>query len=161
VPLFDVRCVNGHETEAWAKPDERDVPCRICGAFTTRLWRQSPSVQSDAIIGGFTDENLGPTPVTYYSKSERRRLMKERGLEEGVRHVGVQGSDKSPHTQRWDVCPAALLISEADRLKQWYATEAALTAMPPHAVKILAPEPEPALTAEQYAKVAALAARVL
>jgi hypothetical protein len=118
-------------------------------------------VQSDAIPGGFWDTNPGPTPIRYDSKSERRRLMKERGLEEGVRHVGVQGSDKSPHTQRWDVCPAALLISEADRLAQWYATEAALTPIPPRDVTILAPEPEPTFTADQYATVAAVAARVL
>lgn len=55
----------------------------------------------DEIPGGMTVENMGPTPLTFYSKSEWRREMKARGLVNQVRHVGVQGSDKSPHTSRW------------------------------------------------------------
>ena len=60
------------------------------------------SVVDDSIPGGMTVENMGtPTPQTFYSKSEWRRAMKERGLVNMVRHVPEQGSDKSPHTQRW------------------------------------------------------------
>jgi hypothetical protein len=58
-------------------------------------------VVDDTILGGLTIENMGHEPVTVYSHSERRRLMKERGLREQVRHVGLRGSDKSPHTSRW------------------------------------------------------------
>lgn len=47
------------------------------------------------------NENIGHEPVHFTSRSEKRRLLKERGLEECVRHVGVKGSDKSPHTSRW------------------------------------------------------------
>ena len=43
----------------------------------------------------------GHEPMTFHSKSEWKREMKARGLVNQVRHVGVQGSDKSPHTQRW------------------------------------------------------------
>lgn len=136
--------------------------CPKCGGETERA-RLTGTVHviSDDIPGGFTDENLGPTPITYYSKSERRRLMKERGIRDGVRHVGLQGSDKSPHTQRWDVCPASLLISEADRLAQWYAwdVENGLT-MEPRDVQIVAPE-SAVFTPEQHDQIAALAARVL
>jgi hypothetical protein len=59
------------------------------------------SVQDDSIPGGETIENLAPTPVTFHSRSEKRRYLKEHGIHEKVRHVGLQGSDKSPHTQRW------------------------------------------------------------
>ena len=44
-------------------------------------------VVDDTIIGGEVNENVGPEPVTFYSKSERRRYLKEHNLEEFVRHV--------------------------------------------------------------------------
>lgn len=46
-------------------------------------------------------ETMAHEPVTYRTRSERRRLMREHGVIETVRHVGQQGSDKSPHTTRW------------------------------------------------------------
>ena len=61
----------------------------------------STTIIPDDIPGGMTIENMGPTPVTVYSKSEWRREMKARGLVNQVRHVGVNGGDKSPHTTRW------------------------------------------------------------
>lgn len=63
--------------------------------------RATLSAQSDDIPGGRTYENLGPEPVTVYSRSELRRELKARGLEEMVRHVPVPGSDRSPHTSSW------------------------------------------------------------
>ena len=51
--------------------------------------------------GGKTFENLGPEPVTFYSKSEYQRYLKAHNLEEFVRHVPVPGSDTSPHTTSW------------------------------------------------------------
>lgn len=48
------------------------------------------------------NENMGHTPVTYRTRSERRRLMREHGVQEYVRHVGKQGSDKNEGvTDRW------------------------------------------------------------
>jgi hypothetical protein len=48
------------------------------------------------------DENMAHTPVTYRTRSERRRLMAQHGVLEQVRHVGLQGSDKNPgKTDRW------------------------------------------------------------
>lgn len=75
------RCPNGHETEK---------------LFTARV-----GVIGDEIPGGMTLENLGNKPVTVYSRSELKREMAARGLQPAVRHVGLQGSDKSPHTSRW------------------------------------------------------------
>ena len=63
--------------------------------------RPSLKVIQDSIPGGLTIENMGHEPVTVYSHSERRDLMRARGLKEQVRHVGARGSDKSPHTSRW------------------------------------------------------------
>lgn len=47
------------------------------------------------------NENVAHEPVHYTSRLERARDLKARGLVEFVRHVGTQGSDKSPHTSRW------------------------------------------------------------
>lgn len=47
--------------------------------------------------------NLGHEPVLVESESHRKRLMKERGLHDSTYHVGLQGSDKAPHTQSFDV----------------------------------------------------------
>ena len=44
---------------------------------------------------------MGHEPVTYYSKSERRRLMALNGVEEFVRHQPLKGTDKSPFTSDW------------------------------------------------------------
>lgn len=43
-------------------------------------------------------ENLGPVPIRVYSHTERRKIMKARGLEEFVRHTPVPGTGKSPFT---------------------------------------------------------------
>jgi hypothetical protein len=46
-------------------------------------------------------ENLGPSPVFVESKSQYRRELAARGLEQKVRHVGRDGGDRSRETQRW------------------------------------------------------------
>lgn len=63
--------------------------------------RYGGSVESDSIPGGLTIHNMGHEPVTVYSWSERKKIMKQRGLREQVRHVGLPGTDKSQHTTRW------------------------------------------------------------
>lgn len=82
--------------------------CDLCGReVTVGEWPWCPhgfgrmAVVPDDIPGGETVQNFGPEPVTYYSRSERRRIMRERGLSEVVKHVGLPGSDKSAHTSRW------------------------------------------------------------
>ena len=77
-------------------------PCPKCGEDTERLWIGSAAaVQDDTIIGGMTIENLAPDPITFYSKSEYKRYLKEHGFINKVRHVGTQDGDRSPHTTRW------------------------------------------------------------
>lgn len=70
----------------------------------------------DEIPGGVWLENYGPTPVQVFSHSERRAIMKARGLQEMVRHVGVPGTDKSPHTtdfSRGSIDPYTLAAAAA------------------------------------------------
>lgn len=47
------------------------------------------------------NENVGHEPVHFTSRQERKRYLKEHNLQEFVRHIGEQGSDKSKHTTRW------------------------------------------------------------
>jgi hypothetical protein len=46
-------------------------------------------------------ENMGPEPVHVRSKAEHRRLMKERGLEQVVRHVPHPKGPRFNHTTDW------------------------------------------------------------
>lgn len=82
--------------------------CPVCGVpLVIGMWPFCPhgygstSVKADDIPGGMVIENGFPEPVKVYSWSERRRLLKEKGLEELVRHVPMPGSDRSPHTTNW------------------------------------------------------------
>ena len=59
------------------------------------------AVIDDSIPGGMVVENMSATPMTFHSKSDWRREMKARGLTHKVEHVGVPGTDRSPHTKRW------------------------------------------------------------
>ncbi len=45
--------------------------------------------------------NADGTPRHYTSKAEMKREAEKRGLVSHVEHVGLKGSDKSPHTSRW------------------------------------------------------------
>ena len=90
-------------------------PCPQCGGQTERLWSgTSAGVTQDSWEGGKTFENLGHDPVTLYSRSELKRELKARGLQEMVRHVPVPGSDRSPHTSNWAVpCEYTLRAAQA------------------------------------------------
>lgn len=102
MPKLDFCCTNGHtQMDVIAKYGERPA-CPECGAATDVIWQSSfPNIIRDEIPGGMTIHNMGPTPETFYSKSEHRRRVKELGLSVKDTHVGLQGSDKSPHTSRW------------------------------------------------------------
>jgi hypothetical protein len=64
--------------------------------------RSEMKVIDDSIPGGpRMFENLGPEPVYIQSKSQLRAECAARGIRPFVRHVGVQGSDRSKETQRW------------------------------------------------------------
>lgn len=100
MPMYDYKCPNGHEFEGLYPVGVDIVPCRECDAGANKVWVTKPSnIVGDEI--DYIDENLGPEPIRIRSKAERRRIMKERGLEEFIRHTGVPGTDKSPHTTNW------------------------------------------------------------
>ena len=98
MPIFDVRCVNGHEAEFIGQSTQ--VPahrCDICGETVERLFTVGrSSVVTDSIPGGMIIENMSPQPMTFYSHSAWRAKMKELGLVNKVRHVP---GDK--HVQAW------------------------------------------------------------
>jgi hypothetical protein len=60
-----------------------EAPPQCCGAPMTlgsRGSRQTLQIITDDVPGGFTVENGFKTPQTFYSKSEHRRALSERGL---------------------------------------------------------------------------------
>ena len=83
--------------------------CPRCGAsLSIGSWPFCPDhgVGTNTIVPDdygkdITCETMGHEPVTYRTRSERRRLMKEHNVEEFVRHVPTQGSATSPHTINW------------------------------------------------------------
>jgi hypothetical protein len=104
MPRFDQRCQSCTWTgEVIAKPHEMP-PCPQCGNNTARhypIGGHQHSVIGDEFVGGQWIENLDTTPVFVESRSQFKREMKARGLEQKVRHIGTQDSDKSQHTTRW------------------------------------------------------------
>lgn len=103
MPRYDQTCLDetcGWRNEIVCEPFV-NPPCPVCAGATARIYLGGYQVWGDDIPGGMTVENLGPEPVTVYSKSELKREAEMRGLVNRVQHVGVPGSDKSPHTQRF------------------------------------------------------------
>lgn len=102
MPKLDFACDLGHvQRDQFVKYGERPR-CPECGGTTDVIWQTSfPNIIRDEIPGGMTIHNMTATPETFYSKSEHRRRVKELGLTIRDTHVGLQGSDKSPHTTRW------------------------------------------------------------
>lgn len=105
MPLYDRQCTacGAYRLDTLEPVTAPAVACLTCGGPTERVWLPShvPSVRADSIPGGLVIEHLGHEPVTVYSWSERKRLIKETGHYEAVRHVGTPGSDKHPETVRW------------------------------------------------------------
>jgi len=112
MPVYDLECqVCGHlKVDVIARIDH--LPdCDQCGGVTRHVWTgEKMQIAADDIPGGIVLENLGPVPVKVYSHSELRRLLRQpRTDKQGntyfltpfVRHVGVPGTDKSPHTTNW------------------------------------------------------------
>jgi hypothetical protein len=99
MPMWDLKCSCG-----WERDDTFVIgewpSCPQCGAAVSKVWKgKFPSVVDDTIHE--TIENLGPTPVTFTSRSDKRTYLKMHGISEKVRHVGEAGSDKNRHTSRW------------------------------------------------------------
>lgn len=87
--------------------------------------QRSASIAPDGIPGGIEITNgicwPDGTPRRYDSRSEMRRVAKDLGLQNIVRHVAPDpGSDKAPHTVRWVSAP---VISEEERIRAWHEHE--------------------------------------
>lgn len=83
--------------------------------FCSHKHEPMSSVRQPAVTypGGLTLWNMGvPGPTTVYSESERKALMKERGLREAVWHIPSPDSDQSPVTRSWDT-PCAYTLEQA------------------------------------------------
>jgi putative FmdB family regulatory protein len=100
MPRYDYVCGQGHEQrDVWAKYGDRPA-CPECGGAVEILWQKSfPNIIGDEI--DYVDHNIASEPIRFTSKSERKRMMKEKGLIERVQHREFDHGDKSPHTSRW------------------------------------------------------------
>ncbi len=99
IKAWDFKCVScGTEWEEFTS-NPQAVTC--CGQRAKKVWKKAVTVQQDSIEGGVWIENMGDQPVKVYSESERKRYMRERGLEDFVRHTPTPGSDKSKYTSNW------------------------------------------------------------
>ena len=85
-----------------------DTVCEKCGAkLQIGDWpfcygghgRGTNNVLDDTIDEW--NENVGHVPVHFTSKTEKRRYLKEHGLEEFVRHVPHPRGKKENNTVRW------------------------------------------------------------
>jgi len=87
--------------------DTDPVPvCSTCGGEMEGFYGQDS--KGPAVIGDEMDLMVphgvcypDGTPRRFTSKSDLRQALKAAGLRPAVRHVGLPGSDKSPHTSRW------------------------------------------------------------
>lgn len=100
--MQDFRCPEcAYEAEGLVRAGEEHRVCPTCCVFMTPIYKATARVIADDIPGGLVVENLGPTPITVYSKSELRAVAASRGLMHYVQHRPEQGSDKSKFTSRW------------------------------------------------------------
>lgn len=92
----------------WEPINHPAPPCPECGLALVRAWLTKCS----AVIGDEMHHwqvNGLKTPRLFESKQERRRWMKEEGFRECAYHIGLDGSDKSKHTRRWEAMDAQTL----------------------------------------------------
>ena len=103
MPIYDFLCAAGHQTEQYLPTtDTSRAVCPYCSEPVKKIFTGTgPTMIPDSIPGGLVLENLTPRPKRYYSRTEIKDEMRARGVEQRVRHVGEQGSDRSKQTQRW------------------------------------------------------------
>lgn len=101
MPMYDFRCSNGHTFESLVPVGTQRICCVECPAPADKVWLSSLPTRVRGDECDFVQENGLPHPVRIRSWSQYRRLMKQHGCEPAVRHVGVPGTDKSPHTTSW------------------------------------------------------------
>lgn len=117
MPMYDFLCPNGHEFDAYRPVGTQSASCPDCSCDSPKVWISHPP----SVIGDECDiiqENGFRHPQRFTSMSERRRALKEAGMSEMVRHVGVPGTDKSPHTSSWSAIGPGTLESAKAMLER-------------------------------------------
>jgi hypothetical protein len=101
MPLYDRLCTHcGFIAIDVMEPVHVDaVSCPDCGNPTERAWLTAPAVVGDEME--HTQINGLREPRRFTSKQERKRWMKDNGYTERVRHIGLDGGDRSKHTTNW------------------------------------------------------------
>lgn len=123
MPTYDVLCSNGHTAEIVTTWDDRHRACDTCGVPTERLWTASASVIGDEC--DFVQHNGTREPIRFRSKVEFRRWCKQHDYTVRAQHVGVTGSDKSPHTCSQSAVTAKTLadakamLERDNRVRTW------------------------------------------
>lgn len=69
--LFDFKCTNSHNTEAFVDVDTKEVQCSECGETATRIL-SSPRLGLDPICGDF------PSATARWAKMRAEKLALER-----------------------------------------------------------------------------------
>ena len=69
--LFDFKCTNSHNTEAFVELDTKEVQCSECGEIATRIL-SSPRLGLDPICGDF------PSATARWAKMRAEKLALER-----------------------------------------------------------------------------------
>lgn len=124
MPIYDRVCPDGHQLlECYERISHADpVLCKTCGKETKReILSRKTAIIGDDIPGGIDIRhglcNEDGSPRRYYSKSEIAAEAKRRGLVNRVEHVTDPrtGSDKNPHTIRWDGLPSGLATTVEER----------------------------------------------
>lgn len=128
MPIYDRRCLScGQIKPDCFEPLSAPDPQCGCGGVLQRvlLPGRLHHVAPDSIPGGMLVKhgicNPDGTPRRYDSYSEMRRVAKEMGLQNVVRHAPLPGTDKSKHTQQWVAAP---VITEEERTARWWEHEA-------------------------------------
>ena len=109
--LIDIQCTGCGVIQEDRYVDIETLEPHSCGAkFVKVLLQHSHGVViGDDIPGGVMVEhgicNADGTPKRYDSRSEIRRACAEKGFKWGFdtnHHIPQRGSDKSPHTTKWN-----------------------------------------------------------
>lgn len=131
MPMYDRLCQScGLLREDLLEPISRSgpIPCGCGGvlvrSIATGRFHKASGVAPDLIPGGIEIKHgicwPDGTPRRYDSRSEMKRVARDLGVENMVRHVTPPDSDKAKHTTRWVSAP---VISEEERKRLWWEHE--------------------------------------
>lgn len=135
MPMYDRICkLCGLLKEDCLEPIGRTeaIECDCGGplvrTIATGKFHKSTGITPDLIPGGIEIKhgicNPDGTPRRYDSKSEMRRVAREMGVENVVRHVPNRpDSDKNPHTSRWVSAPVITEEERVAHMRSLYADE--------------------------------------